>query len=93
MSPLSTGEAGCAACGALIASASTLASQADAVRAALEGAIALATARPGGVLAEAYGGDTTRAMLTALNRTAELALKHARASACAAGTCGGRPTP
>jgi len=90
MSPFAPG---CAACGAPIPTSSTLAGQTDAVRAAVEGAIALATARTGGVLAEAYGGDTTRALLTTLNRTAELALEHARAAACAAGSCRRRPAP
>jgi hypothetical protein len=67
--------------------AATLAAQAEAVRAAIEGAVALAFARPGDVLADAYGGDPRRALLAALNRAADLALEHARASARAASAC------
>ncbi len=77
----------CSRCGREVLAPAALSAQANAVRAAIEGAVALGLARPGGALADAYGGDTRRALLAALNRAADLALEHARASACAAGAC------
>ncbi len=93
MNPRPTGPGKCSRCGGEVLAPASLAAQADAVRAAIEGAVALGFARPGGALAEAYGGDPRRALLAALNRAAELALEHARASACAAGTCKRKGTP
>lgn len=83
----------CARCGREMPAFATFAAQADALRAAIEGAVALGLSRPGDALTDAYGGDTRRALLAALNRAADLALEHARASACAAGTCTRRGTP
>lgn len=83
----------CSHCGSEVLAPATLAAQADAVRAAIEGAVALGLTRPGDALADAYGADTRRALLAALNRAADLALEHARASACAAGTCKRTETP
>lgn len=83
----------CARCGREVLAPATLAAQADAVRGAVEGAVALGLTRPGDALADAYGGDPRPALLAALNRAADLALEHARASACAAGTCTRRRTP
>lgn len=91
---LAEGEASeCSQCGREVLAPATLATQVDAVRAAIEGAVALGLARPGDALADAYGGDTRRAQLAALNRAADLALEHARASACAAGACKRKGTP
>ncbi len=88
------GEAGeCPRCGREVLAPATLAAQADAVRAAIEGAVALGFTRRGDALADAYGGDMRRALLAALNRAGDLALEHARASACGAGTCKRRGTP
>ncbi len=88
------GDAGkCSRCGRQVPVPVALAAQADAVRAAIEGSVALGFTRRGDALADAYGGDTRRALLAALNRTADLALEHARASACGAGTCKRRGTP
>jgi hypothetical protein len=83
----------CPRCGAKVLAPATLAAQADAVRGAIEGAVAIGLTRPGDALADAYGGDTRRALLAASNRAADLALEHARATACAAGTCTGKGTP
>jgi hypothetical protein len=83
----------CPRCGSEVLAPATLAAQADGVRGAIEGAVALGLTRPGDALADAYGGDTRRALLAALNRAADLALEHARATACAAGTCTRRGTP
>ncbi len=93
MSPRLTGPSACSRCGRDVLAPAALAAQADAVRAAIEGAVALGFARPGDALAEAYGGDPRRALLAALNRAGELALQHARASACTAGTCKRTGTP
>jgi hypothetical protein len=91
---MAEGEANeCRRCGSKVLAPATLAAQADAVRGAIEGAVALGLTRPGDALADAYGGDTRRALLAALNRAADLALEHARALACAAGTCTRRRTP
>ncbi len=87
MSPRPTGPGGCPGCGDEVLAPAALAAQADKVRAAIEGAVMLGFTRPGDALADAYGGDPRRALLVALNRAADLALEHARASACAAGTC------
>lgn len=88
------GEASeCRHCGRQVLAPATLAAQADAVRGAIEGAVALGLARPGDALTDAYGGDTRRALLAALNRAADLALEHARALACPAGTCTRMGTP
>jgi hypothetical protein len=85
---MAEGEASeCPRCGRTVLAPATLAAQAGALRGAIEGAVALGLTRPGDALAEAYGGDTRRALLAALNRAADLALEHACASACAAGTC------
>jgi hypothetical protein len=83
----------CRRCGREVFAPATLAAQADAVRGAIEGAVALGLTGPGEALADAYGGDTRRALLAALNRAADVALEHARAAACAAGTCKRRGTP
>ena len=83
----------CSQCGREVLAPATLAAQADAVRAAIEGAVDLGLTQPGDALADAYGGDTRRALLAILNRAADLALEHARASACAAGTCKRKGTP
>ncbi len=93
MSPRPTGPGECSHCGREVLAPARLAAQADAVRAAIEGAVALGFARPGDALADAYGDDTRRALLAALNRAADLALEHARATACAAGTCTRKGTP
>jgi len=93
MSPRLTGPGECSRCGRDVLAPATLAAQADAVRAAIEGAVALGFTRPGDALADAYGGDPRRALLAALNHAGELALEHARASACAAGTCKRKGTP
>ncbi len=83
----------CPRCGTEVLAPATLAAQADAVRGAIEGAVALGFTRRGDALADAYGGDTRRALLAILNRAADLALEHARATACAAGTCTRKGTP
>jgi hypothetical protein len=83
----------CPRCGREVLAPATLAAQADALRAAIEGAVALGLTRPGDALADAYGGDTRRALLAALNRAADLALEHACATACAAGECTRKGTP
>jgi hypothetical protein len=83
----------CPRCGREVLAAATIAAQADALRAAIEGAVALGLTRPGDALADAYGGDPKRALFAALTRAADLALEHARGLACAAGTCTRRGTP
>ena len=93
MSPRRTGPGECSQCSGEVLTPATLAAQADAVLAAIEGAVALGFTRPGDALADAYGGDTRRALVAALNRAGDLALEHARASACAAGTCTRKGTP
>lgn len=88
------GEASeCSGCGSEVLAPAALYAQADAVRAAIEGAVALGLTRPGDALADAYGGDTRRALLSVLNRAADLALKHVRAAACAAETCMRKGSP
>jgi hypothetical protein len=78
----------CAQCGRGYFPIETLARQADAIRAAVEGALAVAFERPGDALTDASGGsDMCRAALTALQHAATLALKHAQSLACVAGTC------
>jgi hypothetical protein len=93
MSPRRRGPGECSQCGGEVLAPATLATQADAVRAAIEGAVVLGFTRPGDALADAYGGDPRRALLAALNRAGDLALEHARASACAAGTCRRKGSP
>jgi hypothetical protein len=83
----------CAECGRRLFPLDTFASQADAVRAAIEGALAIAFARPGDALADAYGGDTRRVAIAALQHAATLALQHVRSLACIAGTCKPEGTP
>ncbi len=84
----------CARCGRAELDPATFATQADAVRAAIEVAVTLGFAGPGGAFADAdaYGGDTRRALLAALNRAADLALEYTRSSACHAGSCSARDT-
>ena len=47
----------CPRCGRPLLGAADLAARADAVRAIIEGCVALGLTRPGGALADAYGGD------------------------------------
>jgi hypothetical protein len=77
----------CPRCRGGLLSPEALADQADRVRAVVEGAVALDLSQPGDELAAVYGGDTRRVLRAALSRAADLALEHARAAACLAGTC------
>jgi hypothetical protein len=74
----------CAQCGREHLPIETLARQANAIRAAVEGALAVAFAHPGDALVDAHGGSDLR---RALQHAATLALNHAQSVACVAGTC------
>jgi hypothetical protein len=77
----------CPRCGRPLLGAADLAARADAVRAIIEGCVALGLTRPGGALADAYGGDVRDPLQGALQRAADLAIALSRAAACLAQTC------